>query len=181
MAKGSEDISIQRLVGNLSELDIDQLALVLIDCVKQGASVSFMSPLSFAHARNFWERVAIDVAASKHVLMVARNNKQTIVGTAQAIFDLPDNQPHRADVAKMLVHSQYRRRGIAQALLVELEQHCLHAGKTTLVLDTDTNGKAYPMYKKLGWILVGDIPNFALMPDGAPCSTSFFYRDLKVK
>jgi GNAT superfamily N-acetyltransferase len=173
------NFTIERLVGVLCDSDIDQLALVLIDCVEHGASVSFMSSLSPTQARQFWQHIATDLIVGKRVLMVARNNQQRIVGTAQAIFDLPDNQPHRADVAKMLVHSQYRRQGIAQALLIALEHHCLQAGKTLLVLDTDTNGKAYPMYKKLGWILVGDIPNFALMPDGSPCSTSFFYRDLK--
>jgi GNAT superfamily N-acetyltransferase len=179
MVKASANYVIEHLKGTLSEADIIQLAVVLVDCVEQGASVSFMSPLSLSHARHFWERVAVAVAAGKRVLMVARDGEQRIVGTAQAIFDLPDNQPHRADVAKMLVHSQYRRLGIAQALLIELEKHCIQAGKTVLVLDTDTNGNAYPMYKKLGWHLVGDIPNFALMPDGAPCSTSFFYRELK--
>lgn len=156
---------------------VEQLADVLLDCVAGDASVSFMHPLSRARAVDFWRRVADGVHAQQRALLVAED-AQGICGTVQLIFDLPENQPHRADLAKMLVHRRARRQGLGAALMRAAESTARECGKTLLVLDAVTDGDAARLYGRLGWVRVGDIPNFALMPRGGYCSTTFFYRDL---
>lgn len=158
--------------------EIQGLSDVLIDCVEGGASVSFMAPFGRKRSLAFWERVAQDVSQGKRLLLIAED-EQGICGTVQLIFDLPENQPHRADLVKMLVHRRARRRGIATALLREAERQARVSNKTLLVLDAVTGGDAERLYESLGWIRVGVIPNYALMPDGTPCSTTYFYRDLR--
>jgi GNAT superfamily N-acetyltransferase len=157
--------------------DIQALSDVLIDCVEGGASISFMLPLTRDRAVAFWKKAAEAVAAGQRALLVAEDDKG-ICGTVQLIFDLPENQPHRADLAKMLVHRRARRQGLGAALMRAAESTARECGKTLLVLDAVTNGDAYRLYQRLGWIRVGDIPNFALMPNGEPCSTTYFYRKL---
>jgi GNAT superfamily N-acetyltransferase len=156
---------------------LNQLADVLIDCVEGGASVSFMLPFNRDRALAFWVRVAKDVAAGKRALVVAEDG-QGICGTVQLIFDLPENQPHRADLAKMLVHRRARRKGLGAALMQAAEATARECGKTLLVLDAVTDGDAARLYEKLGWVRVGDIPNYALFPKGGYCSTTYFYRNL---
>ena len=161
----------------VNDSQIDQLADVLIDCVEGGASVSFMRPLTRERALAFWRRVAQGVAAGERALLVAEDARG-ICGTVQLIFDLPENQPHRADLAKMLVHRRARRKGLGAALMGAAEAAAREAGKTLLVLDAVTNGDAARLYERLGWIRVGDIPRYALMPGGEPCSTTYYYRKL---
>ncbi len=161
----------------VDEAQVDQLADVLIDCVEGGASVSFMHPLGRERAVAFWRRVASGVAAGERALLVAEDERG-ICGTVQLILDLPENQPHRADVAKMLVHRRARRRGLAEALMRAAEATALELGRTVLVLDAVTGGDAARLYERLGWVRVGDVPGFALMPDGQPCGTTFYYRRL---
>jgi len=156
---------------------IEGLADLLIDCVAGGASVSFMLPLDRERALAFWRRVADDVAGGRRVLLVARD-AEGVCGSVQLIFDLPENQPHRADLAKMLVHRRMRRRGLAAALLKAAEAEALAAGKTLLVLDAVTGGEGARLYERHGWVRVGDIPDFALYPSGGLCSTTFYYRRL---
>jgi GNAT superfamily N-acetyltransferase len=153
------------------------LADVLIDCVEGGASVSFMHPLTRERALAFWRGVAFGVEEGQRALLIAED-AQGICGTVQLIFDLPENQPHRADVAKMLVHRRARRQGLGAALMRAAEATARDFGKTLLVLDAVTGGDAARLYARLGWVRVGDIPGYALMPDGKPCSTTYFYRDL---
>ena len=150
---------------------------VLLDCVEGGASVSFMQPLTRERATAFWQKVADGVRAGQRALLVAED-ADGVCGTVQLIFDLPENQPHRADVAKMLVHRRARRLGLGAALMRAAEQTARECGKTLLVLDAVTDGDAARLYAKLGWIRVGDIPNYALFPQGGYCSTTYFYRDL---
>lgn len=157
---------------------VEALAELLLDCVEGGASVSFMWPLPRERARAFWAGVAEGVRAGERVLLVAEDGGGRIVGTVQLIVAQPDNQPHRADVAKMLVHRGARRRGLAQRLLVAVEQAAREQGKTVLVLDTVTGGDAERLYARGGWQPVGSIPNYALMPDGRPCATTYFHRQL---
>ena len=165
-----------RRLHTVSASQIEALADVLIDCVEGGASVSFMLPLSRGTATSFWQHVAIDVANGHRALIVAEDARG-ICGTVQLILDQPENQPHRADLSKMLVHRRARRRGLGEALMQAAEATARECGKTLLVLDT-ANGTAERLYERLGWARVGVVPNFALLPDGAPCDTTFFYREL---
>lgn len=157
---------------------VPALAAVLLDCVDGGASVSFMAPLSAEKALAFWQGVAEGVGRGERVLLVAQDEGGEIVGTVQLVLAQPDNQPHRADVAKMLVHRKARRRGIAQRLMAAVETAAREAGKTVLVLDTVTGGDAERLYERAGWQRVGVVPNYALMPDGALCGTTFFHKQL---
>lgn len=157
---------------------VPALADVLLDCVEGGASVSFMWPLPRDKALAFWRGVADSVRRNERVLLVAEDAQGRIVGTVQLVTALPDNQPHRADVAKMLVHRDARRQGVAQQLMDAVDAEARREGRTVLVLDTVTGGDAERLYQRAGWQRVGDIPNYALMPDGAFCSTTYYYKQL---
>ena len=174
----SMDIHIKRLDAAGAADAVGALADVLVDCVAGGASVSFMLPFAREKALAFWQGVAAGVARNERVLLVAETAEGEIVGTVQLITALPDNQPHRADVAKMLVHRKARRQGVAQRLLAAVDAEALAKGKTVLVLDTVTGGDAERLYARAGWQRVGVIPDYALMPDGALCSTTYFYKHL---
>lgn len=180
MGSPDEALNLARKVFELREVgapDIDALVEVLRDCVEGGASVSFMLPLSREHAAAFWNGVAAGVAAGQRVLLVARDG-HGICGTVQLILDLPDNQPHRADVAKLLVHRRARRRGVGAALMRAAEDAALARGRNLLVLDTVTDADGARLYEKLGWRRVGDIPRYALWPQGGYVGTTYYYRDL---
>jgi L-amino acid N-acyltransferase YncA len=167
---------IERLL-QLTDEHIQGLSDVLVDCVEGGDSVSFMSPLTRERAELFWKKVAQGVAAGERALLVARDG-EGICGTVQLILDLPENQPHRADLCKMLVHRRARRQGLGAALMQAAESLARDCGKSLLVLDAVTNGDAARLYERLGWVRVGDVPHFAFMPDGAPCNTTYYYRNL---
>ncbi|MEP6780523.1 MAG: GNAT family N-acetyltransferase [Gemmatimonadaceae bacterium] len=156
---------------------VSQLASVLVDCVEGGASVSFMAPLGRERAEAFWTRVAHDVANGERAILVAQDDNG-ICGTVQLILAQPDNQPHRADLSKMLVHSRARKQGLGAALLRAAEQMGRDSGKTLLVLDAVTGGDGERLYTNCGWQRVGVVPNFALLPHGGFCDTTFFYRRL---
>ena len=162
----------------MNDAQVHQLADLLIDCVEGGASVSFMLPLARDRALAFWHRVGRDVAIEARALLVAED-ASGICGSVQLVFDLPENQPHRGDLAKMLVHHRVRRQGLGEALMRAAEDVARESGKTLLVLDAVTGGDAERLYQRLGWQRVGVIPDYALMPDGAPCDTTVFYRDLR--
>jgi GNAT superfamily N-acetyltransferase len=174
----SERVTIRRIGANEAPGYVEALADVLLDCVEGGASVSFMQPLAREKATAFWRGVADSVARGERVLLVAEDPQGGVVGTVQMIVSQPDNQPHRADIAKMLVHRKARRRGIAQQLMAAVETAARAEGKTVLVLDTATGGDAERLYERAGWQRVGVVPAYALMPDGAPCATTFFYKHL---
>jgi GNAT superfamily N-acetyltransferase len=166
-----------RRVHSLDDTQIDQLADVLIDCVEGGASVSFMHPLSRDRALAFWRRVAQGVAAGARALLVAIDARG-VCGTVQLVLDQPENQPHRADLAKMLVHRRARRQGLGTALMRAAEATARECGKTLLVLDAVTDGPAACLYERLGWERVGVIPGYALLPRGGLCDTTVYYRKL---
>jgi GNAT superfamily N-acetyltransferase len=168
--------SVRRLHA-LDDTQIEELAGVLIDCVEGGASVSFMHPLTRDRAVAFWRRVANGVAAGERALLVAED-AQGVCGTVQLVLDQPENQPHRADLSKMLVHRRARRQGLGAALMRAAETTARECGKTLLVLDAVTGGDAERLYQRLGWERVGVIPGYALMPRGEPCDTTVFYRNL---
>ena len=172
------DLTLRCLDGVQAQTRCAALADLLIDCVEGGASVSFMWPISRATALAFWRSVADAVARGERTLLVAEDAAGRIVGTVQLVTAQPENQPHRADVAKMLVHRSARRRGVAQRLLEALDDAARAAGKSVLVLDTVTGGDAERLYARAGWQRVGEVPRYALMPDGSFCGTSFFYKHL---
>ncbi|WP_455428195.1 GNAT family N-acetyltransferase [Dryocola sp. LX212] len=159
---------------------IPQLNEVLIECVAGGASVSFMHPLSVSKATQFWQSVALSVGNNERIVLIVEDENQQIVGTVQLITSQPENQPHRADVSKLLVHPRARRRGIAQKLMRQLEATARQVGKTVLVLDTATGSDAEMLYQSLRWVRSGTIPDYALTPDGALCSTTFYFKHLKL-
>ena len=167
--------SVRRLTG-VSDAELQGLARVLIDSVDGGASVGFMHPLSLENALAFWRGIAGDVEHGARALLVAED-QSGILGTVQIVLDQPENQPHRADISKMLVHRRARRRGIGAALMHAAEAVARDCGKSLLVLDT-ASGDAERLYARLGWILVGLIPDYALWPAGGFCDTSVFYRKL---
>jgi len=155
------------------------LADVLLDCVEGGASVGFMHPLSRDKALAFWQGVLASAARGERIVLVAQEKDSgAIVGTVQVVLAMPDNQPHRADVAKMQVHRRARRRGLGAALMRAAEAVAREAGKTLLVLDTVTGSDAERLYTRLGWQRCGVIPGYALWPRGGLCSTTVFYREL---
>jgi GNAT superfamily N-acetyltransferase len=168
--------SLRRLHA-LDDSQIDELAGVLIDCVEGGASVSFMHPLPRDRAVAFWRRVAQGVAAGERALLVAEDARG-LCGTVQLALDQPENQPHRADLSKMLVHRRARRQGLGAALMRAAEATARECGKTLLVLDTVTGGEAERLYERLGWERVGVIPGYALLPQGELCDTTVYYRNL---
>ena len=159
----------------VSATQLQALADVLIDCVEGGASVSFMVPLAREKALAFWRDVAAGVARGERALMVAQDGAGTITGTVQLILSQPDNQPHRADLAKMLVHRRARRQGLGDALMQAAENAARECGKTLLVLDT-ASADAERLYQRNGWVRVGAIPGYALLPQGGLCDTSYFYK-----
>lgn len=170
-----ESHTVRRLT-SVTPAQIDQLAALLIDCIEGGASVSFMHPLPETRARVFWASVADDVASGARALLVAEAAGH-IVGTVQLVLDQPENQPHRADVSKMLVHRCGRRQGLGAALMHAAEQVAIASGKSLLVLDT-ANPDAERLYTRLGWRACGTVPGYALLPHGGLCATTFFYREL---
>jgi GNAT superfamily N-acetyltransferase len=160
----------------LDEERIQGLADVLIDCVDGGASVSFMHPLTRERALAFWHRVAQGVAAGEGAVLVAED-ALGVCGTVQLAFVPFENQPHRADLLKMLVHRRVRRQGLGTALLRAAEATAQECGKTLLMLDTASDD-AERLYQREGWVRVGVVPDFALLPKGGFCDTTFYYRNL---
>ena len=168
----------------IEELDADpktvrsvivDLAGVLADCVAGGASVGFMAGFGIAEATLYFRRVFEDVGAGKVVLLAARQGSK-IVGTVQLGLDTMPNQPHRAEVKKLLVHRTARNTGIGERLMRDIERFARHHARSLLVLDTVTDSSGYRLYERLGWRRVGVIPDYALMPDGSFCDTTVFYK-----
>jgi GNAT superfamily N-acetyltransferase len=169
--------SIRRLL-TVTDDQIQALAELLIDCVDGGASVSFMHPLPMPKAVEFWRRVGDAVVKGDRALLVAED-AGGIIGTVQLVLDQPDNQPHRADLAKMLVHRRARRQGLGAALVRAAEQLGRECGRSLLVLDTVTGSDAERLYARLDWHRCGVIPGYALLPYGGLCATTYFYRTLR--
>jgi GNAT superfamily N-acetyltransferase len=159
--------------------DVEGLADVLIDCVEGGASVSFMAPLPRDKAIAFW-RGTLEGAVRGHRIVLIAEDRRTgrVIGSVQVVLAMPDNQPHRADIVKLLVHRDARRRGLGAALMRAAEEAARTAGRTLLLLDTATGGDAERLYARLGWQRCGVIPGFALLPHGGICATTLFYREL---
>jgi len=172
-----DDVTIERLDGDGTRAAVPALVEILRDSVANGASVGFMDWNTPADFEGFWRGIVAEVAAGRILLFVARDGNG-IVGTAQLHPVGKPNQPHRAEIAKVLVHSRARRRGIGEALMRAAEAAALALGRDLLVLDTDEAGAARRLYSRLGWTELGTIPRYALMPDGRDCGSTFFYKQL---
>jgi len=170
------DLTLRALNAHEAAARSKQLAQVLLDCVEGGASVSFMMPLQEEKALAFWRGVADSVGRGERTLIVAEDG-QGIAGTVQLITDMPDNQPHRADVAKLLVGRRARGAGIGQRLMEAVEAEARTQRRSLLVLDT-ANATAERLYERLGWQRVGAIPDYACLPTGELCATTFFFKRL---
>lgn len=168
---------VRRLNASEAQEYVRDLAAVLADCVEGGASVSFMPPFGQSEAEAFYRKVAAGVGAGKRILLAAFEADK-LVGTVQILTAMPPNQPHRAEVAKLLVHRSARGRGVARCLMEEAERQAASAGKTLLVLDTATGDNAERLYERMGWAKAGVIPNFALFPDGRWTDTTIFWKRL---
>lgn len=164
-----------RVAPDLSEAELAGLSAVLIDCVAGGDSVGFMWPLTHEHALDFWRKVREALRAKRRCVLLAESAAGELLGTVQLIFSSADNQPHRADLAKMLVRRSARSRGLGRALLLAAEEAARQAGRTVLVLDT-ASAAARRLYERCGWQRVGDIPGYALWPGGGLCPTTIYYR-----
>lgn len=170
-------VEIRRLTADEGRQHLDALAEVLVDCVEGGASVSFLSPLSSDDAAAFFEEVLEDVRNADRILLAAFLDSK-LVGTVQILLAMPPNQPHRADVAKLLVLRSARGLGVGRRLMEHVEETSRLAGKALLVLDTATGGAGERLYTSMGWTRVGVIPQYALYPDGAWCDTTIFWKQL---
>lgn len=168
-------LPVRRLL-SVTTGQVQELAALLLDCVEGGASVGFMHPLPVDKAQAFWARVADDVATGRRALLVAEDGRG-IVGTVQLVLEQPDNQPHRADLCKLLVHRRARRQGVGAALMRAAQDLAPECGKSLLVLDT-ADDTAARLYARQGWQRYGEIPGYALLPRGGFCVTHCFYRTL---
>ncbi|MDR3535939.1 MAG: GNAT family N-acetyltransferase [Acetobacteraceae bacterium] len=153
------------------------LCAILTTCVAEGAGVSFLPPLAPDTASAFWRRIAKDVAAGRRVLLAAWA-EGVLSGTVTLAFASAENQPHRAEVEKLLVHPDARRHGLARVLMQRLEAEALRAGRKLVTLDTRAGDRAEWLYRSTGWQEVGRIPGFALLADGTPDATVFFWKRL---
>ena len=162
----------------VADTALSQLADVLVDCVEGGASVSFMSPFPHVEALAFFRKVAASVAANDTVLLAARLDGR-IVGTVQLGLDTPPNQPHRADIKKMLVHRSARGRGIGAALMAAVEKETRQRDRWLLVLDTVPDENGHRLYLRAGWQQAGTVPDYALFPDGRLCDSAFMWKRLE--
>jgi GNAT superfamily N-acetyltransferase len=172
-----EQIQIRRLRPPEAREQLDALARVLFDCVSGGASVSYMEPFSPEQARAAFDGFVAEAEQGRRLILAAFDDGE-IVGTVQVILTLPPNQPHRGEIAKLLVRRSARRRGIAALLMENAEAEARAEGKTLLVLDTVTGDAAERLYERLGWNRVGVIPGYALYPDGRPCDTTVFWKSV---
>jgi GNAT superfamily N-acetyltransferase len=173
----TEQIEVRRLGAGDARDHVDALAAVLVDCVEGGASVSYMAPFTHDDARRAFEGWLAEAEQGRRLILAAFVNGE-LIGTVQVILALPPNQPHRGEIAKLLVHRLARRRGIARLLMEHAEREARAEGKTLLVLDTVTGDPAERLYQRLGWTTVGVIPGYALYPDGRPCDTTVFFKVL---
>jgi GNAT superfamily N-acetyltransferase len=169
-------MTIRRLTA-VSDGDVRGLADVLIDIVEGGDSVGFMDPLPLRRAEDFWRGIGASAERGERAVLVAEDERG-IIGTVHLVLEQPENQPHRADLAKVLVHRRARRRGLGAALMLAAEQLARDCGKILLVLDTVTGSDAERLYARLGWIRVGEIPDFALLSRGGLSPTTVFYKKL---
>jgi GNAT superfamily N-acetyltransferase len=173
----SGGVEISVVSAPVAEAALEPLASVLVDCVDGGASVSFMSPFTQREALAFFRKVANSVASGDTILLAAKLAGK-IVGTVQLGLDTPPNQPHRADIKKLLVHRSARGHGIGAALMAQVEEEARRRGRWLLVLDTVPGQNGHRLYLREGWTQTGIVPEYALFPDGRQCDTAIMWKRL---
>jgi len=151
------------------------LSDILIEVVAHGGSVSFMHPLAPESADAFWDAALAAAARDARIILGAWDG-ELLVGTVTLLLDWPPNQPHRAEIAKLMTRLSHRGRGVAAALMRAAEAMAVRCGRTLLVLDTATEGGAAGLYERLGWRLAGEIPDFALKPHGGLTGTLIYWK-----
>lgn len=167
---------IEQLTLPASDRDLADLAQLLVDAVQSGAAVSFVSPLTF-EAADAWWRQSMSASHPRAVYLVARD-AEGVAGTVQLHPAWAPNQPHRAEIAKLLVHQRKRRTGLGTRLMAAIEDAALSAGFGLLTLDAKRGVAADHLYRRIGWIPVGTIPRYAVDPDGTPHDAVIFYKEL---
>jgi len=170
--------TIERLDAAGALTALPDLVGIHIECVAGGAGVSFMDPLSPEKADAFWRGEVLPKLARGETALFAANREGRTIGTVQVLMAMRENQPHRAEIAKMMVAPAERRKGVARALMEAAQKYAADAGKTLLLLDTETGGLAEQLYLSMGWQEVGVVPGFALTPHGELCATTFLYKAL---
>ena len=153
----------------------EMLSEILIEVVANGGSVSFMHPLAPEAAGAFWDH-ALAAAARNEGIVLGAWDGDILVGTVTLLLDFPPNQPHRAEIAKLMTRLSHRGRGVAAALMRAAESLAAERGRTLLVLDTATEGGASRLYEGLGFRLTGEIPDFALKPHGGLTGTRIYWK-----
>ena len=164
---------IEQLTLPVSDDDIRDLALLLLDATAAGASVGFLDSTTLEEAAEWWRQ-----SISERTILLVTRDDEGITGTVQLRPAPMPNQPHRADIAKLLVHRRARRQGLGAMLMEEIERVARFAGFTLLTLDTKRGDAAESLYRRAGWTEVGVIPGYALNPDGSMCDTVVFYKEL---
>jgi ribosomal protein S18 acetylase RimI-like enzyme len=178
MEPGVHDFTIRRLDAADARAAQYRLAVIFQDAVEHGASVGYLAPLATADALDYWAGVIAGVAAMQRILLVTEVEGE-IAGTVQLVLEMRPNGDHRAEVSKMLVHTAYRRRGIGAALMRRVEVEAIAAGRTLLVLDTQTGEPAERLYERLGYVRTGVVPGYARFPDGRLGATTFMHKLLE--
>ena len=168
---------IEVLDAAAAESAIPRLSEILAGCVAEGAGVSFLPPLAPDTARGFWRETARDVASGKKILLAGWVGG-VLAGTVTLSVNMPQNQPHRAEVAKLLVDPSIRRTGLARRLMARLEQEAMRVGRPLLMLDTRAGDRAEALYRSMGWTALGRVPGHALSKDGLFEDTAFFWKHL---
>lgn len=168
---------ILELPSVVAETRVNELAEILVDAVCSGASVSFMPPFHQEHALHYWQ-TRLPAIATGDIVLLGAIWESRLVGTVQLELVTPPNQIHRASVAKLLVHRNARGNGIGRALMQQVEQVARSHNRRLLVLDTMAGSVAEALYRSLGYVQVGVIPDYAYFPDGTIGDTSFFYKSL---
>jgi GNAT superfamily N-acetyltransferase len=170
-------ITIRPIDAEEAARQLSALSGLLVDAVTHGASVNFMAGFTAGDAEAYWLKQIAGLAAGDRIWLVAEQGG-VLVGTVMCVFAPQPNQPFRADVSKMLVHSSQRRQGIGSLLLAAVEAAALKAGKTMLVLDTGAGSAGDRLYRRCGWTAIGSIPSYAYTTDGRPEAATFFYKQL---
>ncbi|TPK70826.1 GNAT family N-acetyltransferase [Mesorhizobium sp. B2-4-15] len=154
---------------------LPMLTDLLVETVAAGGSVSFMHPLAPEAASAFWERSLAAAARGERMVLGAWDGR-ALVGTVTLLLDCPPNQPHRAEIAKLMTSVEYRGRGVGTRLMKAAERFAAETGRTLLVLDTATEEGASGLYEKLGFTLTGEIPDYALKPHGGLTGTLIYWK-----